>query len=168
MVQIKRIYRTLAISGLLILLSFSHPFYLSVTDLNYNIQSKTIRGTVKMFSNDLEDALRRLEKKHIDLLHPSDESAIREILGKYLKSRLTLEVNTVKLNYEVLGFETEEENIRIYLESTTCEKPGRVKIEDSLLYDFLKEQMNIVNFEMGAQIKSLKVNNPEKSIEFQF
>jgi hypothetical protein len=43
-----------------------------------------------------------------------------------------------------------------------------VGIENSLLYDFLKEQMNIVHLESGGKTQSMKVTNPETRISFRF
>lgn len=152
----------------LLFFSFAHPFYLSVTDLKYNPDDKKLQGTVKIFSNDLEESLKILEKKPIDLLHPKDRKETLSILKRYLAGCLTLEVNSQKLGYEVLGFENEEESIWIYLESKACEKPSGLLIQNSILYEHLKEQMNIVNIEVGGIKKSWKQNNPEKSFRFDF
>jgi hypothetical protein len=151
-----------------IFFGFAHPFYLSVTDLKYKAEDQRLQGMVKIFSNDLEEALKILENKKVDLLHPADKIQTQNMLKRYLERRLKLKVNSKSIEYDVLGFETEEESIRIYIESRICQKPKQVIIENSLLYDFLKEQMNIVNFESGSETRTYKVNNPEKRIEFNF
>jgi len=146
----------------------SHPFYLSVCDLHYNGKTKKLEGSLKMFSNDLEDALKRLEKKPVDLIHSENKGETLVILSKYLKQRLKLEVNGKGLNYELLGYEIEEESIWVYFESSEHEVPKALRIENSILYDFLKEQINIMNVEIGAIKKSWKLSCPEKSVNLEF
>jgi len=146
----------------------AHPFYLSVCDLKYNPDSKKLEGSLKMFSNDLEDALRRLEKKPVDLLHSKNRNETLLMLGAYLKTRLIVQEKATVIPYNLLGYEIEEESIWVYFESSPCPAPKTLQVENSVLYDFLKEQINIVNLEIGAQKKSWKLNCPEKTYVFKF
>src|SRR5690606_12230557 len=82
---------------------FGHPFYLSVTELKYSQSSNSLQGSVKIFTNDLEDALRNLEKKPIDLINGKDTVANSEILETYLKKRLIFSINGEEKSYEFVG-----------------------------------------------------------------
>ena len=64
-------------------------------------------------------------------------------------------------------YEKEDEVIWTYMEIEKCEKPKQFIIENSLLYDFIKEQINLVQIEVGDYKKSLKVGNPEKELKFE-
>lgn len=149
-------------------LSFAHPFYLSVCDLKFNPVSQKIEGTLKVFTNDLEDALKRLGNKTIDLIHSKNKKEDLLILNQYLIKRLSLFSNDKGLSYQLLGYETEEESTWIYFETSFCSLPKNLKVENSLLYDFLKEQMNLINLEVEGQKKSWKLTYPEKQVIFQF
>lgn len=146
----------------------SHPFYLSVCDLKYNGETKKIEGSLKMFTNDLEDALKRLENKPVDLIHSDNKSQTLLILNKYLKQKLKFQVNGKWIDYELLGYEIEEESIWVYFESPEHDVPKLLSIHNSILYDYLKEQINIMNVEIGAIKKSWKLTFPEKSVDFEF
>jgi hypothetical protein len=156
--------------SILIFLSFSmaHPFYLSVCDLKYNSSSKKLEGTVKLFTNDLEDALRRLENRPVDLINSKNKVEALALLSKYLKNRLKLKEKDKSIPYTLLGYEIEEESIWVYIETSDCSSPKSIQIENSILYDFLKEQMNIMNLEIAGVKKSWKLNNPEKTVLFEF
>ncbi len=52
------------------------------------------------------------------------------------------------------------------MEIEKCEKPKQVNITTSLLYDFLKEQINLVSLEVAGNKQSSKVSNPDKEIKF--
>lgn len=148
--------------------AFKHPFYLSVTDLKYNAKERALQGSVKIFTNDLEDALRKLENKPIDLINPKDTAAINKILFSYLQKHLSFKINGKPLSYTMLGFEHEQEAIWIYIESAKCPLPKKVEIENSLLYDFISSQSNIVHLEVNGKRKSLKADCPEKVLRFEF
>ncbi|WP_317897368.1 DUF6702 family protein [Aurantibacillus circumpalustris] len=155
--------------GLLgLLFSFKHPFYLSVTNLKYNLKESALQGSVKLFINDIEDALKRTQQNKVDLINPKDSIKTQTMLEEYLKKRLYLSVNNVKKNFQVLGFEREQEAVWIYIEVKDCKLPKNISIENSLLYDFIKNQSNIIHVEVNEQKKSLKLNNPEKLAVFEF
>lgn len=148
--------------------SFKHAFYLSVTDLKYNLTEKALQGSVKVFTNDLESALKKIEGKTIDLINPKDTAKTQKILEGYLKKRLILKINGQQKNYNLLGFEKEQESIWLYIELKDCPLPKKVEIENTLLYDYIKDQTNIIHMEIKTQKKSLKVSKPEKFSVFEF
>ncbi len=153
---------------LLILFGFKHPFYLSVTELKYNHKQMVMEGSVKLFTNDLETALQKLSGKKVDLINSKNTAEIAGLLSDYILKRLIIKVEGKIVKYKYLGYEREQEATWIYFESQKCNKPKQIILENSLLYDFIKEQMNIVHTEVDGQKRSLKVTNPEKVLKFDF
>ena len=151
-----------------LLFSFKHPFYLSVTNLKYSASEKAIQGSVKLFINDLEDALKRTQHHTVDLINPKDTLKTQLILEDYLKKRLSLSLNNEPKNFQVLGFEREQEAIWIYIEFENCELPKTLILKNSLLYDYIKSQSNIIHVEVNEEKKSFKLNNPETVASFEF
>lgn len=143
-----------------------HPFYLSVTDLKYNDKNKSLEVACKMFSNDLEDALKKTTKKNVDLLNPKNKPEVEKILFEYVEKRLTVSLNGKVQKLKFIGYEREDDVIWTYFEIEKCEKPNQINISNSLLYDFLKEQINLVQVEVGSFKQSSKVTNPEKEMKF--
>lgn len=143
-----------------------HPFYLSVTDCKYNPKNKNIEISCKMFTNDLEDALKKKNGKTVDLINPANKEETGKLVFEYIEKRLKITTNQklMKLNY--IGFEKEDDVIWTYLEIKNVEKPKNLKIENTLLYDYLKEQINIVHVEVGSYKESSKVTNPDYKLEF--
>lgn len=160
--------KVLILCFLFFLVSFKHPFYLSVTELKYNSSQRTLQGSVKLFINDVEDALKKINGKTIDLVNPVDTSKTNDILKTYLQQRLLIKVNGLDKPYELIGFEKEQEAIWLYIEVKNCPRPKNLEVENSLLYDYIKEQTNIVHVEMNGVTKSSKVTYPEKSLDFGF
>jgi len=153
---------------LVFLFSFKHPFYLGVVDLKYNAKEKALQGSVKLFTNDLEGALKKINKQTIDLINPKDKEKTKKRLEDYLKKHLGLKVNNAQVSYECLGFEHQDEAIWIYIELPDCASPKKIEIENSLLYDYISGQSNIVHIEVNSERKSFKVNNPDRLMVFEF
>lgn len=161
--------KKILVLGLLrLLFSFKHPFYLSVTNLKYNANEKALQGSVKLFINDIEDALKRTQNHTVDLINPKDTLKTQLILEDYLKKRLSLSLNNEQKNFQVLGFEREQEAIWIYIEFKDCKFPKTLTLKNSLLYDFIKGQSNIIHIEVNGEKKSFKLNNPETVAVFEF
>ena len=89
-----------------------------------------------------------------------------KILYEYIKKRLTITVNGKLKNLKYIGYEKEDDVVWAYLEIEKCEKPKQLNISNGLLYDFLKEQINIVQTEMNGDKQSSRVTNPDKEIKF--
>lgn len=160
--------KTLLAFGLLFFLGFKHPFYLSVTDLKYNEKEKALQGSVKIFVNDLEGALKKQEGRTIDLINPKDTVRTKKLLNDYLKKHLNFKINGKVQPYSMLGFEQEQEAIWVYIEAAACPFPKKTEIENTILYDFISGQANIVHLEVKGERKSFKVDNPEKLVIFEF
>lgn len=160
--------KILFISLFFILVSFKHPFYLGVTDLKYNAAKKALQGTVKLFTNDLEDALKKMHGHTVDLINPVDRNKAEKMVEAYLKQHLFFYINNKAQNFDFLGFEQEEDALWMYIELKDCAQPEKVSIRNSLLYDFLPGQMHIIHLQVGAESKSFKLTNPQTQCVLDF
>jgi len=163
-----KLQKVLVLATIIFLCSFKHPFYLGVTDLKFNAKEKALQGSVKLFTNDLEAALKKIHNKTIDLINVKNKEEINKILSDYLNKHLSLKVNSKPCAFKLIGFEREEEAIWMYIEFEKSEIPKKIDLENTLLYDHLKDQMNITHIEVNNSKKSLKLNNPEKTLHFDF
>lgn len=145
-----------------------HPFYLGMTDIRYKSQERSLQCSVRLFTNDLENALSRLNQRQVDLINYRDTTAVAQLLKDYLKKRFALTLNGTKRNFDFIGFEREEEATWMHLEFRDCEAPQKIEIQNALLYDFLRTQANIIHVEVNGEKKSSKAENPQKDFIFDF
>lgn len=148
--------------------SFKHPFYLGIVDIKQENETSEMKLAVKLFTNDIEDALSSAEGKRIDLINPTNRAQADSTLNRYIHKRLNLYANSIKLSLSYLGYEKEEDVIWIYYEHKPLSKLKELKIFNSILYDFLPKQSNIVHTEINGIKKSQKLNNPEQQIIFTY
>jgi hypothetical protein len=119
-----------------------------------------------MFTSDIEDALKRTTKKNIDILNPKDKKEIEKALFDYINKRLSINLNGKNQTLKFIGYEKEDDVIWSYLEIENCMKPNNFVVNNTLLYDFLKEQINIVEIDVDGKKQSSKISNPKKEIKF--
>ncbi len=151
-----------------LLLSSFHPYYVSVTDIKYNETEKTLQVSCRIFTDNIEDALRKIYKKPVDVLHPKDKKEAGGLLSDYLTKHLKVKVAGKLQTLNFIGYEKEEEAVWCYLEIKNAEMPKLITVENTLLYDFLPAQMNMVHAEVKGKKQSSKVSNPEKDLVFEF
>jgi hypothetical protein len=153
---------------LLILLSSFHPYYVSVTDIKYNKQEKTLQLSCRMFTDNIEDALEKIYKKQLDIIHPKDKKEVEGLLADYLSKHIRIQVNGKWQTAGFIGYEKEEESIWGYLEIKQTEPLKSLVVENTLLYEYLPQQINMVHVEVNEKKQSSKVTNPEKELIFNF
>jgi hypothetical protein len=167
LIKLLKIYFCLSLS-IFLLTGAKHPFFISVTNIQHDVKSKSLKISCKLFTNDIEEALRKITKTKIDLINGQNKAELNKYMETYLKTHLSLKANSKSLIFTLIGFEHESDVVWCYLESKNVPTLKTLQIDNSILYDFIKEQTNICEVEVGKQTKSSKVSNPEKRMEFLF
>lgn len=145
-----------------------HRFYLSLTEVRVNTQKQTLDVSCKLFTDDLEDLLFRKYGKKIDLATSLKNKDVQALLNKYINENFRINVGGKLQVLSFVGFETETDATWCYLESVPFISKGKVSVLNTLLYDYLPEQSNMINFYWDDAEKSAKLVNPEKMTEFDF
>ena len=145
-----------------------HPYYVSVTELMHNKTEKTFEISCKIFTNDLETILRQKTKGFVDILHPKNKAATEKLISDYISSHLQINIDGKVLPMEYLGYEIEEEATWSYLEIKNVSNVKKVTINNVILYDYKKEQINMMHVSVNGERKSTKVTNPESVVSFSF
>ncbi|MBL0912762.1 MAG: hypothetical protein IBJ09_10360 [Bacteroidia bacterium] len=145
-----------------------HPFYVSITEIHIQPQQQLIQLSCRMFADDLEDALRRLNGVAADLLVPKDEATVNALLNAYVQARVQIQVNGVPQQLEYIGYESDEEAVWVHFEGKLTETPGRVDVNNSLLFDFLPGQTNMLHCYLDEKRQSTKLDCPERKAVFQW
>jgi hypothetical protein len=145
-----------------------HPYYVSVTELNYNEKDHSLEITAKIFTDDLEKTLEQNYHTKSDLINPKDKSATEKVVSAYLNKNLKILVNGKSVEIKLLGYEIEEDAVWCYLEARAPSVPTQIKIHNSILYDFREDQLNIIHVTVNGERKSHKLQNPESELNFSF
>jgi hypothetical protein len=145
-----------------------HPFFISVTEINHNASNGSIEISCKMFTDDLENTLKKEFKTPLDLAAPKDKRQLDKFVFEYLRQHLQLKVNGKTATFNFVGFETEGESAWSYLEVKNVSQVKSIDISNSLLYESYDSQISIIHAMVGGTRKSTKLVNPEKNAAFTF
>lgn len=141
-----------------------HPLHLSVSDVVYKPENKSLEITQRLFSDDLEDALRHHSGKKTDVLNPANAEQLSALIGDYLSENFELQLNgqTVQPNY--LGYEIEGEAVWVYLEVSNVKRIRQIGVRNTIFFELFDDQVNLINIEKEGAIRSLKLT-PEQRFD---
>ena len=151
--------------------TISHRYYFSLSEIKVDTKKKSLELSCKLFTDDIEDALLKLNHIKVDLGSSEKNKLVQQQVEKYLHERFKIVINGIPVVPHLIGFEAENEVTWFYLESTLNSKPTnpvKIKITNSLLYDFLPDQTNLVHLTCDEKEQTEKLTNPDKNILFAF
>src|SRR6266511_1262639 len=121
----------------------SHPFYISVVEINHNAADKTLEISCKIFTNDFETTLEKNYKSKVDLSNPKDKPEVGKWISDYIKKHLSIKADSKNVNFSYLGFEKEEEATYSYFQVDDVASIKKIDVTNSILHDFSDQQINI-------------------------
>ena len=149
----------------LIVLSVSsifHPFYISMTEMNYNQRDKQIEISVRIFTNDFEKTLRKNCHCKIDLQEGKEKKAMETQVNAYILRHLQIKIDGQPENPVFSGFQQEEESTWSYFVIKNIAQVKKMEIDNSLLYDYTNEQINMLHVKANGKEQTDKLDFPQK------
>lgn len=151
------------------ILSVFHPFFISMTDVNYNDKSHELEVSVRIFTDDFENTLRKQHSGvNIDIEHPANQAQMNGFVNDYIQRHLLFTVNGKPATLSFTGYEKENESIWTYFEIKDVSAVQKIGISNSLLHDYNEGQINIIHVKANGTEKETKLDYPESKAEFGF
>jgi len=146
-----------------------HPYYIGVTEIAVGSGTE-IAISMRLFTSDLEDALRKSSGKQVDILHPVNKNETDSILFQYIRARFSVSLNGKTASLHYIGYEKEEESIWTYLSVHQPKTPAlkSLTVSNSVLYDYFPAQTHIIRASLNGESKSVKITNPDAKAVFNF
>ena len=130
---------------LIVLMSSApHRYYVSLTEIRIDTTKKTFNASCKLFTDDLEDALLKINKKKVDIASQTNNKEVLELLNKYMIEHFKIFMDNKIVNYKFIGCDIEDNSTWCYLEMENYSSANEITIMNSFLYDFLPEQSNVI------------------------
>ena len=145
-----------------------HPFYVSVTELNYNAKEKTLEISCKIFTNDFEAALQRASPDKIDLSDAKFKPGNEKAIAAYIAKHLHLIVDNSPVLLQFVGSEQEKEATWSYFQVNEVKSFRKIAIINDILYELYPSEINIIHMTANSQRKSTKLASPERQATFDF
>lgn len=136
----------------LLLPTARHDFHTSLTEMRVNAKEKTVEVTVRVFTDDLENALTKMAANQRVRLEAADKHDL--LIDRYLKQHFMLTTASGKPRpFRYLGKEFEADATWLYLEFPLTEPLAGAKLQQLVLLDLFDDQTNLVNVFYGNDEK---------------
>jgi hypothetical protein len=145
-----------------------HPFFISMTDINYNSKSRSVEISVRIFTDDFEKTLRKNCNCKIDLLKPVDPQAAMKLANSYILNRLKIKINGQPVELQSAGYEREAESIWNYFEVKNVKQLQKMEVINSLLHDYREEQINMIHVKANGKEETDKLDFPKTAYSISF
>jgi len=130
-----------------------HKYYVSVTDIEYASETKSLQIISRLFVDDFEKVL---QERYIDTLSLDNNSA-DVYIEKYFAKKLQVTVNKELKQFNFIGKEIDGDMVHCYFEIEEISNIETINVTNKLLFDTYKSQQNITH---------LKINDKKKSFLF--
>ncbi len=162
------LYKWLLLSLFSLHTEVTHPIYVSVTEIEHNAKEKTLEISCKIFTDDFEKALRKVNKHRVDLLDQGLKQSMNRMVNEYVQKHLAMKVNGLPVRMEYIGFEQQDEGILSYFQVNEVKTIKELSIHNSILFEDQPQQISLLHITVNSIRKSTKLNNPETSALFKF
>ena len=162
------LYKWLLLSLFSLHTEATHPIYVSVTEIEHNAKEKTLEISCKIFTDDFEKALRKVNKHRVDLLDQGLKQSMNRIVNEYIQKHLAMKINGLPVRMEYIGFEQQDEGILSYFQVNEVKTIKDLSIHNSILYEDQPQQISLLHITVNGNRRSTKLNNPETSALFKF
>ena len=153
----------------LLLFSFhTHPYYVSVTEIEYKPATGELEIACKIFTDDLELALRQTFQEPVDLYNQSQQQKNERLLQQYFEKHLGVTGNNKPMKFSLLGSEIQEEACWSYLLIKNVPKLKSLTVFNNLLYHSRKDQINILHFRVKEKRQSHRLTYPDQTFTFRW
>ena len=146
----------------------SHPFHVSVVEINHNATDRTLEISCKIFTDDFEKVLAQNYRTKIDLTNPPDKKAMDSVVKKYIFSHLAVSVDGKPGALSYLGFEKDAEAVYSYVQVENVGSVKKVELINKLMHDMFTDQVNIIHVIVKGERKSTKLDYPATAAKIEF
>ena len=154
---------------MLAFMGFLHPFFVSMTDMNYNAKDKELEVSVRIFTDDLENSIRKYHPGiKVDVIHPANQQQMNQFVNEYIQKHLQLKINGGPVQMAFAGYEQQSESIWSYFEVKNVASIKKLDITNNILHDYNTNQINMLHVMVGSNEQNYKLDYPDKSTTFGF
>ncbi len=154
--------------SILFFLFSAHDFHLSLTEIKHNEDHRSLEISIKLFTDDLQDALEMAGAPKMELGSQAEPPAANEHIEKYVRTHFRLMVNGKPAEFIYLGKEAELDATWCFVEVKDIRKVKSLEVQNSFLLEAFDDQTNMVNLNMNGRKKSGLARKGNTKLKFEF
>ncbi len=138
------------------LLSYNvHKYYLSLTQIKFKEEQKSVQIIINVFMDDIELALNKDYNIDLQLTTKTELKDNNVYFEKYLKDKLQFKINGEFQVYNYLGKEYDGDLVFFYLEIQNIASITTIEVTNNILTFHFPTQQNLIKSKVGAKNKSV-------------
>ena len=149
------------------LMSLTHPYYVSVSEVEYSSKTREMGLSFKFFTDDLEEAIKAESTDKVNLLS-GDKAINQKLIEAYVIRHFAIQTDKVPVKIRFLGLEHDKEATWCYFEADNIKAFGNIAIRADFLYAAKKEQVNLFHITVNGNRKSRRLVQPDQGLEESF
>jgi hypothetical protein len=123
---------------------------------------------MKLFTNDLENALRGIGNPDMKIDSPNSRYNIDSLIFVYINNNLSLSTDSKKRQFSWVGKEIENDITFCYLEIIDINNFSSIRIENKLFLSIFDDQLNICHFYCGDKPETIILHKEKHIGEIKF
>ncbi len=123
---------------------------------------------MKLFTNDLENALRGIGNPDMKIDSPNSRYNIDSLIFVYINNNLSLSTDSKKRQFSWVGKEIENDITFCYLEIIDINNFSSIRIENKLFLSIFDDQLNICHFYCGDKPETIMLHKEKHIGEIKF
>ena len=140
------------------LISFTHEYYVSITEVVYVLEKQQLQLTTRVFTDDMEAYFNSQTNENIQLSPDHNPILIDALVERFFQNNFKVFFDNNKVEISYLGRQYQEDQMLIFAEVTELSPPTSYKIQNTILIPFRTKQQNIVRVKNNITQKSFLMN----------
>lgn len=145
-----------------------HPYYIGVTELHFYPDKMRVEMSVKIFTDDLEDAIRAYSKQPVDLIRQQGKPETDQAIFGYLGNRIRLDGDGKLIRFGYIGYELIDDACWIHWEAAIDSVPRNISFFNNAIYERQPTQQHILHFYWGDKKKSGRIYRERDLFSFSW
>ncbi len=148
-----------------------HPFYSSITKIEYNEKLRETELSIKVFQDDMEKALTTQHPsiKSFELNTPKENNQTNTFINDYFLKSIAIKINNKSCKIKFIGKEYDNGDVLWCYFSIENKKPFKtVELTNTIFTELYAKQSNIVQITQQKIRKNLLLTKDETSGKVSF
>ena len=131
-----------------------HPYYVSTMEIDYRPNLSALHITIRVFTDDWQLMSNTVYDQDLRLDPDSDAAQTVIHSSDYLQKEIELKLNDTEVQPVFLGRDYQNDQIVFYLEVKDVAELKTLAVSNSILFELLEGQQNIVRIKTPTKRKS--------------
>jgi len=131
-----------------------HNFYVSTTSIRFVPDEKSLQITTQVFLDDFESVLQQNGHEKTKLIPEVSQEEIDILVEDYLRKNIIFKAQEKTIDFEFLGKVYKSDVLIAYMELKMDSIQSSLSINNTIFFDYLPDQKNIIHFKFASKRKS--------------